>query len=145
MPTNLSILVFVASPLDYARYRHTALFFEFEPQAQAQKKYAADHTQMEPETEYIKSSVMEVIGSPGFMSFSERQNWGIPVSSTISGTIIRDGDGDTDWNCQNWVGDALGRLVKAGYLDSGARDHGLDAMIDVVMEAEDEEISVGGT
>jgi hypothetical protein len=35
--------------------------------------------------------------------------------------------------------------VRAGYLDSGARDHGLDAMIDVVLEAEDEEISVGGT
>lgn len=73
---NLSILVFVASPLDYARYRHTALYFEFEPQA--------EHVQTAegPETEYIKSSVMEVIGSPGFMSFSERENLGIPVSST---------------------------------------------------------------
>ncbi|KAJ5639513.1 uncharacterized protein N7484_007375 [Penicillium longicatenatum] len=169
MPTNLSILVFVASPLDYARYRHTALFFEFEPQAQAQKQYAADHTQMEPETEYIKSSVMEILSFKDLFSYPRNKPLtnppitcldlarvipvstlpsSIPISvlrSTVSGTLIRDGDGDTDWNCQNWVGDALGRLVKAGYLDSGARDHGLDAMIDVVMEAEDEEISVGGT
>lgn len=72
----------------------------------------------------------------------------IPISalrSTVSETLIRDGDGDTDWNGQNWVGDALGRLVGAGYLDSEARDHGLDAMVDVIMEAEDEEASVVGT
>lgn len=30
MPSKLSILVFIASPLDYARYRHAALYFEFE-------------------------------------------------------------------------------------------------------------------
>lgn len=35
--------------------------------------------------------------------------------------------------------------MAAGYLESDARDHGLDAMVDVVMEAEDEEISVVGT
>lgn len=79
MPTSLSILVFVASPLDYARYRHTALYFEFEPQAQAP---ATNNPQTNVDTEYIKSSVMEVIGSPGFMSFSERENLGIPVSSS---------------------------------------------------------------
>ncbi|KAJ5998878.1 hypothetical protein N7451_006688, partial [Penicillium sp. IBT 35674x] len=157
---KLSILVFVASPLDYARYRHTSLFFEFEPESQ--------NTQTGEGAEYIKSSVMEVIGSPGYMSFSERKNWGTPVSSTdlarvipvstlsssipisalrstVSETLMRDGDGDTDWNGQNWVGDALGRLVGAGYLDSEARDCGLDAMVDVIMEAEDEEISVVGT
>lgn len=69
----------------------------------------------------------------------------IPIShlrSTVSETPVRDGEGDTDWNSQNWVGDALGRLVGAGYLDSEARDRGLDAMVDAIMEAEDEEISV---
>lgn len=72
----------------------------------------------------------------------------IPISalrSTISETLIQYGDGDTDWNGQNWVGDALGRLVGAGYLDSEARDRGLDAMVDVIMEAKDEEASVVGT
>lgn len=74
---KLSILVFVASPLDYARYRHTSLFFEFEPEAQP----AANHTQTGADAEYIKSSLMEVIGSPGFMTFSERKNWDTPVAS----------------------------------------------------------------
>lgn len=57
---NLSILVTVASSLDYARYRHAALYFEFEG----------------PES--IKSSLMEVVGSPGFFSFSERVNSELP-------------------------------------------------------------------
>ncbi|KAJ5930434.1 hypothetical protein N7466_005927 [Penicillium verhagenii] len=166
MPTNLSILVFVASPLDYARYRHTALYFEFDSPETQYANAKNQHTQPEPqEKDYIKSSMMEVIGSPGFMSFFERKNWGVPVSSanlarvvpvsrlpdtipisrlrsTVSETSILDGDGDTDWNSQNWVGDALSRLVTCGYLDAGARDRGLDAMVDAVMEAEDEEVSV---
>lgn len=46
-----------------------------------------------------------------------------------------------DWNSQNWVGDALGRLVTAGYLDTKDRDRALDEMVDVVLEAKDEETS----
>lgn len=65
MPTHLSILVSVASPLDYARYRHAALYFKFDNG-----------------TEAIKSSLMEVVGSPGFFSFSERVNSELPSSST---------------------------------------------------------------
>ena len=48
--------------------------------------------------------------------------------------------GEADWNSQNWVGDALDRLVAAGHLDRKTRDRGLDEMVDVIMEAGDEEI-----
>ena len=64
MPIKLSILVSVASPLDYARYRHTALYIEYDANTD------------------IKSSLAEVVGSTGFYSYSERVNWEIPVSST---------------------------------------------------------------
>lgn len=47
---------------------------------------------------------------------------------------------ESDWNSQNWVGDALERLVVAGYLDPKARDRALDEMVDAVLEASDEEI-----
>lgn len=60
------------------------------------------------------------------------------LRATISGTPVVNGDGD--WNSQNWVGDALGRLVTAGYLESGARDRALDDMVDVILEAKDEEV-----
>jgi hypothetical protein len=49
--------------------------------------------------------------------------------------IIND---DADWNSQNWVGDALVRLVEAGYLDEKASSRGLDELVDAVMEASDE-------
>jgi hypothetical protein len=65
MPIKLSILVFVASPLDYARYRHTALYIEYDAPNPG-----------------VKSSLAEVVGSTGFYSYSERVNWEIPVSST---------------------------------------------------------------
>lgn len=29
MPTKIYILIYIGSPLDYAKYRHTALFLEF--------------------------------------------------------------------------------------------------------------------
>ena len=45
---------------------------------------------------------------------------------------------DADWNSQNWVGDALARLVMAGYLDEEAERKGLDEMVDAVLEASDE-------
>jgi hypothetical protein len=66
------------------------------------------------------------------------------IRDLISKTPIRSNgdagnDGEEDWNSQNWVGDALGRLVLAGYLSGHARDLGIERMIEVIMEAGDEE------
>ncbi|KAJ6031494.1 hypothetical protein N7540_002226 [Penicillium herquei] len=196
MPTTLSILVFVASPLDYARYRHTALYFEFEQEGQdsntddiaiRERGYTnstagtdtttstdpdQSNRELEPKIHDsyantpnvpVKSSIMEVIGSPGFFTFSERLNLGVPTSAnlariitvsklpssipsssirdTISQTAILNGDGDTDWNSQNWVGDALGRMVKAGYLNEEETEKGIDEMVDAILEAKDEELT----
>lgn len=70
------------------------------------------------------------------------------IPDSIPGDILRQTISETpidkwksgDWNSQNWVGDALGRLVDAGYLDAKDRDRGLDEMVDAVVEAGDEEI-----
>lgn len=61
------------------------------------------------------------------------------LRATISNTPVADQEGD--WNSQNWVGDALGRLVTAGYLGAADKDRGLDDMVDVILEAKDEEIA----
>lgn len=159
--SRISILVFVASPLDYARYRHAALYIQYDDAE-------------------IKSSVAEVVGTTGFYSYSERVNWEIPVLSTskhqthpwievraqltetdlartvpvstisesipasalreiISQTPIPNTEMD-DWNSQDWVSDALGRLVEIGCLDESARDTALDGMVNAVLEAGDEEV-----
>ncbi|KAI2786409.1 hypothetical protein POX_g08794 [Penicillium oxalicum] len=194
MPSKLSILVFIASPLDYARYRHAALYFEFEgtpihdtttkskfktrsplgiqepakkPDAELESPSSRTPTPglssgVEiPESQAdIKSCMMEVVGSPGFYSFHERINMALPVAATglaraalvayipdtvsvsslravISGTPVA--GQEMDWNSQNWVGDALERLVTAGYLTPEQKDKGLDGMVDIILEATDEE------
>jgi hypothetical protein len=62
------------------------------------------------------------------------------LRATVASTPIPAG-GERDWNCQNWVGDVLARLVTAGYLDSAGRNRGLDGMVDAILEAKDEEIA----
>jgi hypothetical protein len=76
MPSKLSILVYIASPLDYARYRHAALYLEFETAHTASgTEGISKFNDSIPNTEDdIKSSVMEVVGSPGNFMFYERLN-----------------------------------------------------------------------
>jgi hypothetical protein len=85
---TLSIIIYVASPLDYARYRHAALYLEYgEPpensntnantEANANTDTNDTKTRLQP-----KSSVAEIVGSTGFFSFVERLNWEPPISST---------------------------------------------------------------
>jgi hypothetical protein len=45
---------------------------------------------------------------------------------------------DADWNSQNWVGDALERLVEAGYWDEQDSARGVNELVDAVLEASDE-------
>jgi hypothetical protein len=96
---TLSIIIYVASPLDYARYRHAALYLEngerpeppnANPKANTEatahaKTNLNPNTEAEAETEtplQPKSSVLEIVGSTGFFTFAERLNWDIPTSST---------------------------------------------------------------
>ena len=78
MPTTLDILVFVASPLDYARYRHMALYIEF-GEDKGTDAGARSNSAIE---ENVRSSIMEIVGSPGFFSFSERVNAELPAQAT---------------------------------------------------------------
>ncbi|KAJ5220062.1 hypothetical protein N7468_009266 [Penicillium chermesinum] len=153
MPPTLYILVLVASPLDYARYRHTALHLDFGDKSPSPSENPSAES-------HIRSCTMEIVGLPGFFSFSERINADLPTQKTtlaraipvgeilapapavravVSRTPIPDTAGD--WNSQNWVGDALARLVQAGYLDAGGGGRALDKMVDTVVEAGDEKIA----
>lgn len=77
IPTDLFILVFVASPLDYARYRHTALYFELDTSSAANDADADSLVDAEvgsgsgsgsvmptpPRFNPIKFAVVEVVGA----------------------------------------------------------------------------------
>ncbi|KAJ5343192.1 hypothetical protein MYU51_002481 [Penicillium brevicompactum] len=139
MPTKVSILIFVGDPLDYTKYRHTALFFEFPSGS---------------------TCAMHIEGGPGFFEFQPMDNYQpdqsrrlaervmvaelhdsiseISIKGVVSRTPVKNGRGDVDWNCQNWVGDALTRMVNNGLLNASQRASAIDKMTDACLEAGDE-------
>lgn len=56
-------------------------------------------------------------------------------------TSVRNGNSDRDWNCQNWVGEALTDLVKIGYLTKEERGAAIGKMVETILEAELEDVS----
>lgn len=181
MPTQLSIIVYVASPIDYARYRHTALFLEH-----PSTSHAAQHPPS-PSTTTTTTTLLEITGGNGFFRFHETPNYKLPsltappprppvAESTTPQSIISSvggGGGEIarvialpviedsisvsavrtaivctpinnsgldwmDWNCQNWVGDVLGRMVKRGMITEADREEGIERMVEGVLEAKDE-------
>lgn len=141
MPTQISIAIYRGNPIDYAMYRHTALHFIF-PDGQ--------------------QSAMHVVGAPGMFDFEEAEGIDptkitglvglVAVSSAPNGiqrsmirnaclrTPVRNDREHRDWNCQNWVGEALTELVETGCLTEGERSVALDRMMDVCLEATDEDL-----
>ncbi|KAL4801776.1 Pyruvate/Phosphoenolpyruvate kinase-like domain-containing protein [Aspergillus unguis] len=140
MPQKLFILIYKGDPLDYSEYRHTALYFHFASSSR---------------------SIMHVVGCPGLFRYSHNIDTDpssvgilakvIPVTEiptnigedsiceTVQRTPIRNGRLDLDWNCQNWVGDALARLVDRGWITGEVRGDAIDKMADACLEAGDDE------
>ncbi|OJJ38032.1 hypothetical protein ASPWEDRAFT_307648 [Aspergillus wentii DTO 134E9] len=139
MPTKAYIAVYIGDPVDFTKYRHTALFFEF-------PSY---------------SLLMHITGAQGFFEFQKQEDYDprnsrklaslikvddisdsftpTSIESIVSTTPIRNGRADRDWNCHNWVGEALNRLIEAGSLEFSKREAAVDKMIDICMEARHEE------
>ncbi|OJJ08927.1 hypothetical protein ASPVEDRAFT_180655 [Aspergillus versicolor CBS 583.65] len=135
---KLFILIYKGDPLDYSEYRHTALYFHF-PSSR---------------------SIMHIVGCPGLFRYVNNIDTDpsvmgslakvIPVteiptdigeesiSQTVARTPIRNGRLDLDWNCQNWVGDALARLVERGWISADQRGVAIDKMADACLEAGDD-------
>ncbi|KAJ5640289.1 uncharacterized protein N7484_008151 [Penicillium longicatenatum] len=139
MPTKVFILVFVGEPLDFTKYRHTALFFEFSNGS---------------------TCAMHIEGAPGFFEFQSLDNYRpeqsrklarkfpvaelrdsiseISIRGVVSRTPVKNRPADADWNCQSWVADALTRMVNNGFLNASQRASAIDQMTDVCLEAKDE-------
>ncbi|KAL1855072.1 hypothetical protein Plec18167_004475 [Paecilomyces lecythidis] len=140
MATKIFITIERGDPLDYMEYRHTALHLIF-----------PDATQ----------SIMHVLGTDGMFNFQERENYDpstsplyvksarvadIPdiispalIKLIILMTPVKNQLEDMPWNCQNWVGDALSRLVAYNYVTEADRERAIDEMVTACFEAEDEE------
>ncbi|KAJ5467665.1 hypothetical protein N7475_005417 [Penicillium sp. IBT 31633x] len=141
MPTQISLLVYKGVPVDFSKYRHTALHALY------------------PDGEH---DWLHVVGGHPFFKFQKDSQdpisdppiaW-IPVStapdsvtkamilSACTSTSVRNTNLDRDWNCQNWVGDALTELVKAGCLTTEERKVAIGKMVEIIVEAEQEDDDV---
>lgn len=144
MSIQISVLVFIGNPLDSPSNRHTALFLA-DPDGKTALVYVAgtqnfftctEHTgyipETEPGTESDLAGVIPVAELPDSIGVSTAL-----LKSAIMSTPIN--NSDREWNCQNWVCDALARLVGRGFIDSSQRERACNAMVDVCLEAKYEE------
>lgn len=139
MFTEVLLAVYIGSPLDFAKYRHTALHFRFADGERTTMHIKGAHgffeferiTEYKPEESKGLAKLIPVATIPDTVSRAS-------ITTAIYLTPMRNGRDDGDWNCQNWVGDALARLVANGYISVAQRDAAIDEMIEVCLEAKDE-------
>ncbi|KAK2812207.1 hypothetical protein FQN50_001565 [Emmonsiellopsis sp. PD_5] len=142
MGARTCILVYAGQPLDYAKFRHTGLYIEFDDDAKD------------------RGTLFHITGASGFFTFDSSPGYdpseskslrniinvgelpeGVPkaaVEAIIAATRIHNGINDADWNCQNWVGDALQQLVAQNWLTATQRETAVNQMVTACFEAKDE-------
>ncbi|RAK84054.1 hypothetical protein BO79DRAFT_181704 [Aspergillus costaricaensis CBS 115574] len=138
MSVKLSIAVFVGDPLDYTKKRHTAIHVAFADGDQSLLHIVGAHGFFEFEDSVGKdpqasAKLATLIEVPTTSKSLSKQD----IKRACEQTRIENSPGNHDWNCQNWVGDALGSLVQTGLLTVQARDHAIDQMAEACVEATD--------
>ncbi|ODH13224.1 hypothetical protein ACO22_07474 [Paracoccidioides brasiliensis] len=112
MGVKVWILVYAGDPVDLCKYRHASLFIRFGDELPdcgtlfhitgAQRSFQFEE---QPGYNPLKSSKLRNMVEVGDIS-AQVSN----VRFILATTGVRNGIEDADWNCQNWVGDALQKL-----------------------------------
>ncbi|KAJ5577661.1 uncharacterized protein N7459_006625 [Penicillium hispanicum] len=131
MPTTITIAVFRGDPLDWAMYRHTAIHVRYADGEDNLLHVSGAHPffQYTPENSdpaeiHLKLEALIPVASP---------------SDAIPKFMIQNTCAQTpDWNCHNWVGEALTGLVAIGCVTEEQRSAAITKMVDACLEAEDE-------
>lgn len=138
MASILFILVFPHTTLamDYSKTRHTALFLE-EPNLvtlfhaiqkggdwvfEERPRYDARNSLRNPI--FIKAAEL-----PSSMRLAD-------IQSAVKRAEL---GGEPDWNCQDWVYDALAKIVEIGGMTEAQRQTSFDEMITICLQAEGEQ------
>ncbi|KAJ5723439.1 hypothetical protein N7488_001474 [Penicillium malachiteum] len=95
-------------------------FFEYTPQPD------------DPINIGLKVEALIPVSNPGD-SFTKEM-----IENSCAQTPVRNDPHNKDWNCQNWVGEALTGLVAIGCVTKEQRSTALGRMLDVCLEAEEE-------
>lgn len=139
MALRLYIIVHEGEPLDLHETRHTALFVSKDNEREGDilhitggsPSFSFERRQQEDPTT-IKTFVKKIPVEPLVNSPTKGQ-----LVSRIMTTPVK--NSDPSWNCQNWVGDALDRLVQGNWITSRTSSDAIGLMADVIIEARDEE------
>lgn len=135
---HVRIAVYKSEPLDYQKFRHVALWFEFDNGADSVVIHIVGPTQdyqLEVRENYnpAGSRLFEKEVKVGWtkVDLTKSQLVDIVSKTPIDNT-------SRGFNCQEWVGDALKLLAQEGYIEQEEYLGAVDGMIDATMEAEDE-------
>ncbi|KAJ5092832.1 hypothetical protein N7456_008693 [Penicillium angulare] len=139
MSTTITVAVFRGDPLDWAMYRHTAIHVQYADGEDNILHVTGAHPFFEytlqndhPAQVNLKLEALIPVSSPS-NAFTKAM-----IQSTCAITAVRNDLEHQDWNCQNWVGEALANLAAIGCITRQERSDALDKMVDVCLEAEDE-------
>ncbi|KAJ5539787.1 hypothetical protein N7513_008119 [Penicillium frequentans] len=139
MATTISVVVFRGDPVDWAMYRHTALHVQYADGEDMILHVTGAHPFFEytPMNNHLKDLNLTIVAS---ILVSTPPDWITKsmIHNACAATPVRNDPRHTDWNCQNWVGEALTRLVAIGCVTETERLDAVSRMVDACLEAGDE-------
>ncbi|KAL2706063.1 hypothetical protein AAEP93_001313 [Penicillium crustosum] len=139
MRTQISVLVYKGVPVDFSKYRHTALRALYSDGQYDWLHVVGSHPffkfQKDSENPMSEEPIawITVCTAPNSVTKAK-------IISACACTSVRNSNSDRDWNCQNWVGDALTELVKIGCLTNEERAAAISKMVETILEAELEDV-----
>lgn len=132
------IAVYKSEPLDYQKFRHVALWFEFDNGADS----VAIHI-VGPNQDY-QLQVREHYNPAGSRLFEKEVQVGWAKAGSTKSQLVDIvsktpiDNTSRGFNFQVWVVDALNLLAQEGYIDQEDYLGAVDRMIDATMDAKDE-------
>ena len=127
--------------MDFQKYRHTGIWFV--PVGSGTHYYF----HVRGSTGAYEYDMAEDFDPTKTKKFAKKIKVGITRHSLTSDDIIRRMENipvrnmDNEFNCHGWVDLAVKDLYKAHYLTRDQYEDGIDAMMDVTLEAEDEALA----
>lgn len=137
--TGIKIFVYRVSRggKDYKKPRHASLFFHPIDEDEGTIVHAAGLKgafAVERKSGYDPRRSARLVGEVSVAKVKRE----IPTLVNIARQASSNNE-DAGWNCQNWVGEALMFLVNANVLGKRDRSEALDKMVDLLLEAADDQ------
>lgn len=139
MTTSISIAVFKGEPLDYMEFRHTSLYFKFSDGTETLAHVKGSHGFFNYEAESTDPTKINGLDTQFYVATVPADVNKQQILDACRTTPVRNDPQHKDWNCQNWVGEALQKLVEINCITSQKRKEALDRMTDIILEAKDEQ------